>query len=108
MSGESFGLVFYRPSSDKGRVCPNVLLNLNEQSFDKLAARALYKFKRVFSEHYDSGWEFFRDRLSFTLSSGELIKVSMKRLPTFKKEQEAYYKLEIFEMPTKSHLQQDS
>jgi hypothetical protein len=106
MSGESFGLALYR-YRDKGRVWTDVLLNLNEQSFHKLALSALQRFNIRFWRKEPS-WDLFRDRLSFTLSSGELIKVSIERLPTFMKEQAAYYKLEVFEMPTKPHLQQDS
>jgi hypothetical protein len=106
MSGKSFGLVLHR-YFDKGRVWTGVLLNLNEQSFDKLAISASENFKSLFGG-FEAGWELFRDRISFTLPSTELIKVSIKRLPTFNKEQAAYYKLEVFEIPAKSSLQQDS
>jgi hypothetical protein len=101
MGGESFGLALYR-YYDKGRECSDVLLNLNQQSFDKIALSAFLR-----GRHHSKG-ELFRDRLSFTLPSAELIKVSIKRLPTINTEQEAYYKVEIFEMPTKPHLQRDS
>jgi hypothetical protein len=96
MSGESFGLAVYR-YLNKGQVWTNLLLNLNEQSFDKLDKM-----------RFDYGSEHHRDRIYFTLPNTGLIKVSIKRLPTFKEEQVAYYKLEIFEMPTKSHLQRVS
>jgi hypothetical protein len=102
MSGESFGLAL-RQYYDRGRMCLNVLLNLNEQSFDKLTLSTLRKFN-VLDWQHDSRWELFRDRLSFALPSAELIKVSIKRLPTFKEEQAAYYKLEIFEMPMRFYF----
>jgi hypothetical protein len=106
MSGESFGLAFYR-CYDKGRVFADVILNLKEESFDKLVLSAFKNMESPFWGEGDTRWEHLRDRISFTLPRTELIKVSIKRLPTFKKEQEAYYKVEIFEMPTKSHLQRD-
>jgi hypothetical protein len=104
MSGESFGLAVYR-YLNKGQVWTNLLLNLNEQSFDKLAFSAFRKLDKM---RFDYGSEHHRDRIYFTLPNTGLIKVSIKRLPTFKEEQVAYYKLEIFEMPTKSHLQRVS
>ena len=99
-SGESFGLVLGRYYD---RVCSDVLLVSTEQRFDKIAISSLDNVES--SVYGDQKWEYYRDRISFTLPSSQSINVSIKRLPTIKNEQEDYYKVEIFGRPTKSYLQ---